>query len=92
MTEKELLEKISVVLAVVSLFLTVYFRKEEVLQSVFILLFILFVIFYLIYKNNLLIKENTKSVKDFDVRLKNIEKNLSIYERLNSLEKEVFKK
>lgn len=86
-----LLEKTSLGLAVISLFLTIYFSKDKIFQLIFIVLFGLFLIFYFIYKNALAVKKSAHLINQFNLRIENIEKKLDIYERLNKPEKEVFK-
>lgn len=87
-----LLEKMSIGLAIISLFLTIYFSKDKALQLIFIVFFILCLIFYFIYQNKLALQSSLTSVADFNIKLKNIEEKLDVYERLNKLEREVFKR
>lgn len=92
MREKmNLSEKISLWLALISIFLTIYFSKNEIFQLIFVSAFVIFSAAYFILRNSILIKENKEKVEEFEKRLTNLEKSLNIYERLNKLEKEVFK-
>tara|TARA_Y100000034_G_C6694481_1_gene305960 strand:- start:40 stop:321 length:282 start_codon:yes stop_codon:yes gene_type:complete len=86
------LERISLALALISLFLTIYFSKNEFFQIIFVSAFVTFSLAYFIFRNSILIRANKEQVRDFNQRLTKIENSLEIYNRLNKLEKEVFKK
>lgn len=89
--EGRLPEKVSIVVGIVSLALTIYFSKNEPLQIIFVSATFVSFAAYFILQNTLQIKDLQESLAKTTEQMKKMEESLNIYERLLKLEREVFK-
>lgn len=89
--EGRLPEKVSIVVGIVSLALTIYFSKNEPLQILFVSATFVSFAAYFILQNTLQIKDLQESLAKTTEQMKKMEESLNIYERLLKLEREVFK-
>lgn len=84
-------EKVSIVVGIISLALTIYFSKNELFQVVFVSTTLVSFAAYFIMQNSVQIKDLKELLHKNDQRTTKIEESLNIHERLLKLEREVFK-
>ena len=89
--EQQLPEKLSILIGIISLGLTIYFSKNELFQVIFVSIAFVGFATYFILKNSLQIEELQKALNQSNDKVNKMEESLNIYERLLKLEKEVFK-